>query len=85
MAYFTIPVNAQSADELAQRITDNESRGFELVKTFTHETEGNVWKNSGYRSGGQAVLKYGGNESRTSYSAVMRRDNSEYLEDKRRV
>lgn len=84
MTYFTIPVNAQSAEESARRIADNKAKGFELVKTFTHETEGNKWINNGYRSGGQAVLKYGGNESHTAHCAIMRRCNIEYLARKKK-
>lgn len=83
MTYFTIPISARSEEELMKRIADSESLGFELVKKYTKESEGTSWRNEGYRSGGQAVLRYGGNSSHTSYCAVMRRSNEEYLRQKK--
>lgn len=79
MTYFTIPISAKSEEELAERIADNEKKGFELVKTYTREGGGNNWKNNGYRQGGQAVLSFAGSDSHRSYHAVMRRSNEEYL------
>lgn len=85
MSYFTIPISAKSEEELNKRIADNEKKGFELIKTYTREVEGNDWRNDGYRIGGEAVLRFAGNHSYRSYCAVMRRDNRKYLEEKRRA
>ena len=83
MTYFTIPISARSKEELAARIADSESIGFELVKKYTKESEGTTWVNEGYRSGGEAVFRHGGNSSHTSYCAVMRRSNEEYEKQKK--
>lgn len=83
MTYFTIPISARSEEELAARIADSESLGFELVKKYTKESGGTSWRNEGLRSGGQAVLRHDGSSSHMSYCAVMRRSNEEYLRLKR--
>ena len=85
MTYFTIPINAGSEEERAQRIADNEAKGFELVKTFERKKEHKNWGNNGYRIGNEAVFKYSGSDSRVNYCAVMRRSNVEYLEQKEKA
>jgi len=82
MSYFTIPINAGSEEERASRIAENESRGFELVKTFEREKEHKSWGNHGYRVGNEAVFKYAGSDLSKQYCAIMRRCNIQYLKQK---
>lgn len=84
MKYFTIELKAKSEQELQKRIVDNEKKGFELVKTHTKTTEGNVWQDKGRGNGlyGRVGYEFRGTDSYTSYLAIMRRDNTEYLKSK---
>ena len=82
--YFTIPVTARSPEELEMRIKDNESRGFELVKTGRKDNIVDVWRDGGYRNAAGAVYRHGGLDVHTSYTAVMKRDNAKFLEEKKR-
>lgn len=75
--YFSFTINAKSEEELAARISDNESRGFELVATKEIECDGAYAENSSYIDADGVRRRYKVSATHRSYSALMRRENNE--------
>lgn len=74
--YFTIEINAQSPEELARRIADNESRGFELVASKEVEHENGYASNSSYVGTDGVRRRYKVGSRYCKHRAIMRRVNT---------
>lgn len=82
--YFTVPITARTAAERDRRVSENESRGFELVRTFEKEKTNKSWEGNSNRIGNESLFRFKGDSTSVLYCAVMRRDNTSYLEEKAR-
>lgn len=74
--YFTTEINAQSPEELARRIADNESRGFELVASKEIESENGYASNSSYVGTDGVRRRYKVGSRYCKHRAIMRRVNT---------
>lgn len=77
--FFEIKIQAKSEVERAARVKDSEARGFEVVRYFEYEKEGNTWFDGGYRNRAGAKYRHLGSDSRKFYGAVMRRPNDDFI------
>lgn len=73
--YFKITINATTSDELATRIADCESRGFELVASEEVECDHGYTGNSSYTDTEGVRRRYKVGSMYRTYRAEMRRLN----------
>lgn len=70
---FTFLVHAKSSEELAKRVADNESRGFEVVRYFETETESRGTTGGNYVDAAGKTRRYSTSSCYKKFGAVMRK------------